>query len=240
MNVLLSALSLLFCLMSVNISAETVDIFDVFFNYGQSIDNGKENESFVTVIDEGISMEELYSSKIDNGYVNSVINSGNNIKDELSSNIKDEVTNNNSSVNTSTVNGSYGTAKDFSDENVSLKDAKLNNWSCINRNYLKYDGDGKDITIIATAYTSAAEENGGYEGMNAIGGRLGPGCIAAPKDIPFHTKIKINGLGIFNVEDRGGAIQRISEDVIRVDVWMGSYNEAMKFGRRLYSGKILN
>ena len=105
---------------------------------------------------------------------------------------------------------------------------------------MKYDDNGPDnVTIIATAYTSAANENGGWEGMNAIGGRLGPGCIAAPKDIAFQTKIRINGLGVFNVEDRGGAIKRISGDTIRVDVWMNSYREAMKFGKRVYKGRII-
>lgn len=129
---------------------------------------------------------------------------------------------------------------DFTSLLSSKKDTALNSWSAIRESYSKYD-DGKEdnVTIIATAYTSAAEENGGWAGMNAIGGKLGPGCIAAPKDIPFQTKIRISGLGVFNVEDRGGAIVRVADDIIRIDVWMNSYREAMHFGKRVYKGRIL-
>lgn len=129
---------------------------------------------------------------------------------------------------------------DFTNLSTSKRDSLLNGWSAIRDSYNKYDDNGEDnVTIIATAYTSAAEENGGWEGMNAIGGKLGPGCIAAPKDIPFQTKIRISGLGVFNVEDRGGAIVRVSDDIIRIDVWMDSYREAMHFGKRVYKGRIL-
>jgi peptidoglycan hydrolase-like protein with peptidoglycan-binding domain/3D (Asp-Asp-Asp) domain-containing protein len=66
-----------------------------------------------------------------------------------------------------------------------------------------------------------------------------PGMIAAPKTIPFGTKMHIPGIGTVAVHDRGGAIvpagQR-GEKFDRLDVWMGQgdegLNRALRWGRR--------
>lgn len=230
-------------------NATTVDIFDVAVKYGENAVfqnvSDFESEYEVEVVDEGISISDVILSYVDESKISNNKTEGNS-SSQSGTNINDNVSNDSSSNNTSSSipNGDYssffGNAKDYRDILLSIKDASLNKWSSINKAYDKYD-DGKEdnVTIIATAYTSAAEENGGWAGMNAIGGKLGPGCIAAPKDIPFQTKIRISGLGVFNVEDRGGAIKRVSSDIIRIDVWMDSYNEAMKFGRRIYKGRII-
>ncbi len=66
-----------------------------------------------------------------------------------------------------------------------------------------------------------------------------PGMIAAPKNIPFGTKMHIPGIGTVAVHDRGGAIvpaghRGQSHD--RLDVWMGygdeGLNRALGWGRR--------
>lgn len=231
------------------VDASENDMFCVMKNYVEQTANKTYNEDII-VIDEGKDMEDVLSQKIDEKYLIALENKiyNDSIKDEMvfeDSNSeygdKDTIEDTSVSVDKYPNQDSYfaGTT-DFTDLSTSKKDSVINSWSAINSKYDIYDDNGEDnITIIATAYTSAAEENGGYEGMNAIGGKLGPGCIAAPKDIPFQTKIRISGLGVFNVEDRGGAIVRVSDDIIRVDVWMDSYREAMKFGKRVYKGRIL-
>lgn len=66
-----------------------------------------------------------------------------------------------------------------------------------------------------------------------------PGMIAAPKTIPFGTKMLIPGIGTVAVHDRGGAIVPAGErgqKFNRLDVWMGSgdegLNRALRWGRR--------
>lgn len=223
-------------------------MFSVMKNYVEETINNDYIEDII-VMNEGEDIEDILSQKIDEKYSIALENKiyNDSIKDETISNNEDSKYEDEDFVDDSVSVDKYpsqdayfaGTT-DFTDLSTSKKDSAINDWSAINSIYDAYDDNGKDnITIIATAYTSAAEENGGYEGMNAIGGKLGPGCIAAPKDIPFQTKIRISGLGVFNVEDRGGAIVRVSDDVIRIDVWMASYREAMKFGKRVYKGRIL-
>lgn len=235
------------------------DIFEVFKVYSSNISNDKAS---VEIIDEGVSLEDVIEAKVESNKAildkvethspdDESDNSSDNSNDESSDESSDESNSINVDSNlnisnkpykppTNEANKFFAGTTDYTDLDVSKKDAFVNSWSAIREEYSKFDDGGKDnVTIIATAYTSAAEENGGYAGMNAIGGRLGPGCIAAPKDIPFQTKIRISGLGVFNVEDRGGAIVRVNENTIRLDVWMDSYREAMKFGKRVYKGRIL-
>jgi peptidoglycan hydrolase-like protein with peptidoglycan-binding domain/3D (Asp-Asp-Asp) domain-containing protein len=65
------------------------------------------------------------------------------------------------------------------------------------------------------------------------------GMIAAPKTIPFGTKMSIPGIGIVAVHDRGGAIVPAGQRGTRfdrLDVWMGygdeGLNRALRWGRR--------
>ena len=233
----------------VTVDATKTDMFAVVKKYAEETTN-KNDSKDVIVINEGDNINDILSQKIDEKYIIALQSKldKDSIKDETTSdNVgagdkhEDNVVDNSVSVHKYPNQDSYfaGTT-DFTNLNTSKKDASINSWSAISSKYNSYDDNGENnVTIIATAYTSAAEENGGYEGMNAIGGKLGPGCIAAPKDIPFQTKIRISGLGVFNVEDRGGAIVRVNDNVIRIDVWMDSYREAMKFGKRVYKGRIL-
>ncbi|MGL5677917.1 MAG: hypothetical protein ACRDDX_16075, partial [Cellulosilyticaceae bacterium] len=82
------------------------------------------------------------------------------------------------------------------------------------------------IQVRISFYSGLARENGGYEEMNALGGPLVVGSLAAPHDIPFGTTFIIDGLpadiptNTFIVDDRGGAITRIDDTTIKVDVYV--------------------
>lgn len=66
---------------------------------------------------------------------------------------------------------------------------------------------------------------------------MGGGFVAAPPNFPFGTKMEIDGLGVFLVKDRGGAIKGN-----RLDVWMGygdeGLMEALRWGKRTVSVKV--
>jgi len=67
------------------------------------------------------------------------------------------------------------------------------------------------------------------------------GMLAAPRTYPFGTRIRIPGLGVGEVHDRGGAIKaRANYD--RIDVWMGYGEEglsrALNWGMRLVEGEV--
>jgi 3D (Asp-Asp-Asp) domain-containing protein len=89
------------------------------------------------------------------------------------------------------------------------------------------------LTVEATAY--CPESCYPYDGTTTADGSTPQEyhTIAASSDIPFGTKVYIpyfknesNG-GIFEVEDRGGAIKG---DII--DIFFDTYDEAIHFGRR--------
>jgi len=106
---------------------------------------------------------------------------------------------------------------------------------------------GRKMIFEVTAYTLREEECGKspddpYYGITASGKKVKAWhTVAAPKNIPFGTKIYIPyfkdkpNKGIFVVEDRGGAIKGN-----RLDVYMESLSEALKFGRRKLEVYILD
>ena len=67
------------------------------------------------------------------------------------------------------------------------------------------------------------------------------GMLAAPKNYKFGTQVKIPGLGLGVVHDRGGAILA-GRSYDRIDVWMGRGEEglarALNWGMRLVEGEI--
>jgi peptidoglycan hydrolase-like protein with peptidoglycan-binding domain/3D (Asp-Asp-Asp) domain-containing protein len=81
------------------------------------------------------------------------------------------------------------------------------------------------------SYKSEIRLNGsGIAG--ADGTLVYPGMIAAPKSFAFGTKIKIPGLGVGMVNDRGGAIVEKGERDLakhdRLDIWMGYGDEGLR------------
>ena len=77
------------------------------------------------------------------------------------------------------------------------------------------------INIIISYYTNSIENTGSTKGISASGKHLptlsrgGTISVAAPKDIPFNTKIYIEGIGECNVQDRGGSITYIYIDGVK-------------------------
>ena len=87
----------------------------------------------------------------------------------------------------------------------------------------------RTTTYIAevSAYTASDDECGNSRGITASGTRVTAGrTLAAPKWIPFGTKVIINGHE-YRVEDRGSYVKGN-----RLDIYMETKHEAFKFGRR--------
>jgi len=90
------------------------------------------------------------------------------------------------------------------------------------------------------SYEADVKLNG--RGTNgADGTQVYVGMLAAPRTYPFGTRIKIPGLGVGEVHDRGGAILA-GKAYDRIDVWMGSGEEglarAINWGMRLVEGEL--
>ena len=80
-------------------------------------------------------------------------------------------------------------------------------------------------TYKITAYCGCAKCCGKTDGITASGTHVTAGrTIDAPPEIPFGTKLMING-HIYTVEDRGGAIKGK-----RIDIYFESHEEAERFG----------
>ncbi len=102
-----------------------------------------------------------------------------------------------------------------------------------------------EATFTLTAYYSPepgqiAYARGGYiaekilngEGTHGASGKpVFSGMIAAPSTYDFGTVVDLEGLGIFEISDRGGAIvsagQRALAKHDRIDIWMGYGEEAL-------------
>lgn len=80
-------------------------------------------------------------------------------------------------------------------------------------------------TYKITAYCGCAKCCGKTDGITASGTHVTAGrTIAAPPEIPFGTKLVING-HTYTVEDRGGAIKGN-----RIDIYFNTHEEALQWG----------
>lgn len=95
----------------------------------------------------------------------------------------------------------------------------------------------REINVVATAYCNCKKCTGWGKGITASGVKTSRGVVAAPRHIPFGTVIRLEGLGDFTVQDRGGAI-KVRDGAICIDIWMPSHQEALKFGRKKLRGWI--
>lgn len=75
----------------------------------------------------------------------------------------------------------------------------------------------------------------------ADGTEVYSGMLAAPKTYPFGTRVKIPGLGVGEVHDRGGAIIA-GKNYDRIDIWMGHGEEglarALNWGARIVECEV--
>ncbi|MDP2837967.1 MAG: 3D domain-containing protein [Candidatus Moranbacteria bacterium] len=89
--------------------------------------------------------------------------------------------------------------------------------------------------INASAYTAAADECGKSDGITASGIKVQEKrTLACAPNLPFGTKIAIEGMGEFRCEDRGGAIKGN-----HVDIYMQTKAEAFAFGRRNLTATVI-
>lgn len=93
----------------------------------------------------------------------------------------------------------------------------------------------KWIWANVSAYCACAKCCGKTNGITASGTKATANhTIAAPSNYKFGTKIEIAGMGIFTVEDRGGAITGN-----KIDIYFNSHSEALKFGRRQLQMRVI-
>ena len=91
------------------------------------------------------------------------------------------------------------------------------------------------FTINASAYTAAADECGKSDGITASGLKVKEReTIACPPQFPMGTKIKIEGMGTYICQDRGGAIKGN-----HIDIYMETKKEAFAFGRKNLEAEVI-
>ena len=98
--------------------------------------------------------------------------------------------------------------------------------------------NGKQVKALFTGYyPENSKLQGGFK--DALGNKLDPNkrTCAAPKEVPFHSKIQIQGTGtdkdgqIYEVTDRGGAI-KVRGDEYQFDLLFPDHDSAYGWGRK--------
>ncbi len=86
-------------------------------------------------------------------------------------------------------------------------------------------------------------KGGKYYWSNGItaSGKKGRYGVIACNHLKFGTKVKIEGLGIFTVEDRGarsyfGSFKNINK---HIDIYMPNHNQALRFGIRYLKVEVV-
>ena len=91
------------------------------------------------------------------------------------------------------------------------------------------------VKFTATAYCGCAKCCGKSIGKTASGTIATAGrTVAMSSSYSFGTKIEIQGMGTYIVEDRGGAIKGN-----RIDIFFSNHQKALDFGRRTVYLKVL-
>lgn len=122
-----------------------------------------------------------------------------------------------------------------------------------------WSDNGVARTFIVTAYYSPLPNQafylrGNYEDevvlngewiRGASGKKVYPWMLAAPNTYAFGTRIQLDGIGLWIVEDRGGAIVTAGKrgyEYDRIDIWMGYGDEglrrALTWGKRKVNGVV--
>jgi len=97
---------------------------------------------------------------------------------------------------------------------------------------------GTPIKAELTAYSNDSKCSDQWGSQTAMQTKTRLGVIAAPSNIPLGSKMYIPELesykedGMFDVEDRGGAIKIKEDGTYVIDVWVSTYEEAVEFGRK--------
>lgn len=100
------------------------------------------------------------------------------------------------------------------------------------------------IQFTATGYCACSKCCGKTNGITSSGAKATPGTtVAMPSSYAFGTKVQLkntngnlmNGGNCYIVQDRGGAIKSN-----RIDIFFGSHQEALNFGRRTIYLKVVS
>lgn len=77
-------------------------------------------------------------------------------------------------------------------------------------------------------------------GITASGRRVAPGMVAC-NWLPFGTRLEVEGLGVFTVEDRGARslFGDKKNKIKHIDIYMESHAEALKMGVKWLKVRIL-
>lgn len=95
--------------------------------------------------------------------------------------------------------------------------------------------NGQWMWANASAYCACVQCCGKTNAVTASGKKAKANhTIAAPSIYKFGTQIEIEGMGIYTVEDRGGAITGN-----KIDIFFNSHSEALKFGRRQLKIRVI-
>ena len=95
------------------------------------------------------------------------------------------------------------------------------------------EDEPETMTMTATAYSW---ECGNGDDLTASMTPIREGVIAVDKSvIPLGSQVEIVGLGVFSAEDTGSAIRGN-----RVDVFMPSRGEALRFGRQMVEIRVID
>ena len=94
----------------------------------------------------------------------------------------------------------------------------------------------KTVSVESTAYKSYVATAYCLKGKMANGQRVSQGSVAVdPRIIPLGSTIDILGLGTYTARDTGGLIKNT-----RLDLWMPSCSQAIKFGRRTVKVRVIS
>jgi 3D (Asp-Asp-Asp) domain-containing protein len=99
----------------------------------------------------------------------------------------------------------------------------------------------KWINVIVSYYSNTLSDCGKTDGIGANNIKLNRGHIAMPKEFEFGTKLYLEGMGVFENQDTGGAIKRINGNTIKVDMYIpnASRKYLKELGIKRVRGKII-
>lgn len=94
------------------------------------------------------------------------------------------------------------------------------------------------IKVELTAYCNCTICSENWGSATAMQTQTREGVVAAPKEITLGSRLYIPDLkyykedGIFDVEDRGGAVTVKDDGTYIIDVWLQTHEEVKEFGRK--------
>lgn len=97
------------------------------------------------------------------------------------------------------------------------------------------------INVIVSYYTNNISDCNKIDGIGANNVKLSRGNIAMPKEYPFGTKLYLESMGVYINQDIGGAIKRINNNTIKIDMYIPDASEEYirKLGIKKVRGKVI-